>query len=193
MGVVEVSPTFTLVTVPVVNATHVPLAVSASPAEHPLNNPTMSLAAAVVNPLPLPLIGPERLVETTSVPAVVTGVPVTEKPVGMARPTLVTVPDPPPGGVVQAPAPFKYVLELQLPDHAGITSVDAMARSPTCPVDPFGVARNMLAACPEAKESPKVPALVMGVPLTENTEGAVSATLVTLPVPTEWQFPSAPR
>mgnify|MGYP006349131043 CR=1 FL=1 len=48
----------------------------------------------VVKPEPLPRKGPFRVVVTAIVPDVVTGEEPTEKPEGMVRPTLVTVPEP---------------------------------------------------------------------------------------------------
>lgn len=61
-------------------------------------------------------------------------------------------------------------------------SARTIDRSEIAPVVPFGVARIWLAVCPVANASASVPEDVTGEPVTENTEGAVSATLDT-PVP----------
>lgn len=89
-----------------------------------------------------------------------------------------------------AVAAFPVVLEVI---EAG-RSAAVIARRPRAPAAPLGVARNSLAGSPLAKLSAKVPAPVIGEPDTENTEGAVSATLVTVPVPAGvWQLPSPRR
>jgi len=68
-----------------------------------------------------------------------------------------------------------------------------IVRSDNAPVVPSGVARKELAVCPVAKLSVRVPVLVIGEPVTLNTDGADNATLLTVPPPAPggvWQLPS---
>lgn len=53
-------------------------------------------------------------------------------------------------------------------------SAPTIARKPTAPLDPFGVARNWLAVWPVANVRANVPLEVSGEPVTVNTDGAVN-------------------
>jgi glycine cleavage system H lipoate-binding protein len=68
---------------------------------------------------------------------------------------------------------------------SGIVGISArtIVRSDTAPVDPFGVARKLLAVCPVAKVAVSVPVVVTGEPVTVNTEGSDNPTLLTVPPP----------
>jgi hypothetical protein len=96
--------------------------------------------------------------ERAKVPGPVSGEPDTENTEGAVKIML----EMPPGGVVQVPLPLQYVLEVApeplfkfvtgrfpltppLPaelNSAGGTSAPTIARRPTAPLLPFGVARN---------------------------------------------------
>ena len=60
-----------------------------------------------------------------------------------------------------------------------------MARSPTAPEEPFGVARNSFSAWLEVAVNANVPLVVTGLPVTVSQLGTVIATLVTVPEPGE--------
>ena len=96
------------------------------------------------------------------VPLPVTGLPLTVKMGGTANPTLVTVPDE--AGAAQAGAPDTTVRTCPL-----LPTV-------TSPVPPLETGRAL-----PLRTRPKVPAEVMGEPITARNGGAVRATLVTLP------------
>jgi hypothetical protein len=62
-------------------------------------------------------------------------------------------------------------------------SAAVIALRPTAPDAPLGVARNWLAVCPVAALMARLPEPVTGDPDTVSHDGAVSPTLVTVPVP----------
>ena len=65
-----------------------------------------------------------------------------------------------------------------------------IARKPTAPVEPLGVARNRFAVCPVVNVTAKTPAVVTGDPVTVKTLGTVKPTLVTVPgLPEPEQLP----
>lgn len=86
-------------------------------------------------------------------------------PLPFTGPVIVVTPVPPCAVLTVGKSPFTIVRKL------------------SAPVVPSGVARMELAICPAAKESAKVPVVVTGEPDTPNTEGALSATLFTVPPP----------
>jgi len=108
---------------------------------------------------------------------------------------------PAPEGVAHTPSPRQNVVELAAvpefrfvvgkfpvtppaPEDARFIagmSAPTSARSPTAPVVPFGEASTSLAVWPPANVKASVPVVVTGEPPTENTEGAVRATLDTPP------------
>ena len=61
----------------------------------PVHSPRMSVEAASANPEPVPFNGPFKTVDSTKVPEVVIGDPVTVIPENPVRPTLETPPPPP--------------------------------------------------------------------------------------------------
>ena len=108
----------------------------------------------------------------------VIGEPETESSVGTVMATLVTVPVPGAGRVVQAPVPSQYFPAAGVPAK----SVGAIALNDGTPDEPFGLARNRF--CDSlAHEMAKVPAVVTGLPATVNSAGTVNATDVTVPPP----------
>lgn len=89
------------------------------------------------------------------------------------------VADPAAVGVVNPVTPADFpVVVLVIEDGKSAATI---ARSPTAPEDPFGVARNSFAVCPVAKLAASVPEVVTGEPVTAKTLGKVNPTLVTVP------------
>jgi hypothetical protein len=160
----------------------------------------------VVKAEPLPRRGPLSVVLTAKVPAPVTGDPVTVKPVGIVRPTLVTLPAP---DAAQAPSPRRNDPLLQVPDQRLITFADVAAvngdaplprRSPVsdvAPVPPFPTgsvpetsepSNTLLALKPlplpwrtplRVVETASVPLDVTGEPVTLKPVGIVRPTELT--------------
>src|SRR6185312_8375293 len=62
-------------------------------------------------------------------------------------------------------------------------SAATIARSPTAPETPLGVAKNSFCVCADVAVIPSVPLVVIGLPLTVSHEGTVKLTLVTVPLP----------
>jgi len=134
-----------------------------------------------------------------SVPVVVIGDPLKHNGETTEAATL----DTPPGGVTQVPSPrqnvvldapvplFKFVtgrlpVTPPLPDepsNAAGTSAPTIARKPSAPVVPLGVAKKLFAVCAAVNVTASVPVEVIGEPVTVNTLGAVRATLLTVPPP----------
>ena len=134
------------------------------------------------------------LSDTAKVPFVDIGLPDTDKKVGTVIPILVTLPVPAPMAVLVS-APSKRVivlLELTFINLSETLFVNVKSDIPlvvppnvilafagvVAPVPPFANGR----ALPLYVRA-KVPLVVTGEPLTENIEGAVKPTLVTVPVP----------
>ena len=84
---------------------------------------------AVVNAVPVPFNTPFGVVLTASVPLPVTGEPVTENPVGIVNPTLVTVPPPPVGVYASHAVPPEFTRIDWL--AAGVTVVSVLAELAT--------------------------------------------------------------
>ena len=97
------------------------------------------------------------------VPLVVTGLPLTVNSPGALNATEVTVPVPPG------------------------RSAATMARKLGVPLEPFGEAKNLFCVC-DVQESAIVPEVVIGDPPTVISVGAVTAMLVTVPVPAGRSF-----
>jgi hypothetical protein len=81
------------------------------------------LAVAVVKPEPLPFKMPFSVVVTANVPEPVTGLPLTENPVGIDKPTLVTVPDPAGDDQDNVPEPSVVKTWLDVPSADGSVQV----------------------------------------------------------------------
>ena len=101
----------------------------------------------------------------------------------LATPVAVTV-------TVDALAPLAMALvpKLAVPLATVCVVVEgksavAMARKPTAPEEPFGVARNSLAVCDPAAVTASVPEEVTGEPDTVSLEGTDIPTEVTVPPP----------
>lgn len=139
----------------------------------PLNSPVTSAAVALAKPEPVPDTSPLSAVVTLKLPDDVTGEPLTEKPAGIDRPTLVTVPEPPPAAA-QEPSPRRNVDALHVPVHRPMMSELADVAKPE-PVP----RRTPLSAV----VMPREPAPVTGEPVTLSPVGTVRPTLVTVPEP----------
>jgi hypothetical protein len=123
------------------------------------------------------------------VPEAVIGEPPTVSHGGAVTATDVTVPEP--AGVDHVPSPRKNVVDDGEPD-AGRSAM-TMARNPTAPGAPLGVATNWLAVCAPVAVIASVPDTVTGEPPTVSHDGVVRATDTTVPEPAGVDHVPSPR